>query len=112
MEIHETKVAPMQEAYQEEAEDMESLRTWTVSLSNKRTKQYEPAKNPFPATPYIVASMEIHEISRLNLGRNKGCNNASSISRRSWGYGEFKNVNPQSVQLAHKTPKTVWSSYQ
>ena len=31
----------MQVAYQEDAEDMESLKTWTLSLRNKRTKQYE-----------------------------------------------------------------------
>ena len=39
----------MQVAYQEEAEDMESIKKWTLSLCNKRTKLYEPAKNPFPA---------------------------------------------------------------
>ena len=27
----------MQVAYEEEAEDMESLKTWTLSLCNKRT---------------------------------------------------------------------------
>ena len=79
----------MQVAYEEEAEDMESLKTWTLSLCIKRTKLYEPANNPFLATPYIVPSMEIHAISLLHLGRNKGCTNASSISRRGWGYGEF-----------------------
>ena len=83
----------MQVAYQEEAEDMESVKTWTLSLCNKRTKLYEPAKNPFPSTQYIEPSMEIRANSRLNLGRNKGCTNASSILRRSLGYGEFKNVN-------------------
>ena len=74
---------------------------WARSCGNRESKSpklYEPANNPLPATPYIIPSMEIHAISLLHVGRNKGCTNPSSISRRSWRYGEFKNVNPQSVE--------------
>ena len=50
----------------------------------------------------IVASMEIHVHSRLILARYKGCTNARCILSRSYGHEEFKNVNPFSVQKAHK----------
>ena len=50
----------------------------------------------------IVPSMEIHVNSRLFLARYKGCTNARSILSRSYGHEEFKNVNPFSVQKAHK----------
>ena len=50
----------------------------------------------------IVPWMEIQANSRLNFGRYKGCTNASNISTRSWGYGEFENVIPHSVHRAHK----------
>ena len=50
----------------------------------------------------LVASMEIHVQSRLFLARYKGCTNARCILSRSYGHEEFKNVNPFSVQMAHK----------
>ena len=50
----------------------------------------------------IRPSMEIHANLRLNQARNNGCTNARSIPTRSCGYGEFKNVNPGSVQKAHR----------
>ena len=50
----------------------------------------------------IVPSMEIGVHSRLFLARYKGCTNARCISSRSYGHEEFKNVNPFSVQKAHK----------
>ena len=46
--------------------------------------------------------MEIHVHSRLILARNNGCTNARCILSRSYGHEEFKNVNPFSVQKAHK----------
>ena len=54
----------------------------------------------------IVPSMEIHVYSRLILARYKGCTNARCILSRSYGHEEFKNVNPFSVQKAHKP---VWN---
>ena len=50
----------------------------------------------------IVPSMEIGVHSRLFLARYKGCTNARCILSRSYGYEEFKIVNPFSVQKAHK----------
>ena len=50
----------------------------------------------------IVPSMEIGVHSRLILARYKGCTNARCILPRSYGIAEFKNVNPFSVQKAHK----------
>ena len=46
--------------------------------------------------------MEIRVYSRLFLARYKGCTNARCILSRSYGHGEFENVNPFSVQKAHK----------
>ena len=50
----------------------------------------------------IVPSMEIGIHSRLILARCKGCTNARCILPRSYGLAVFKNVNPFSVQKAHK----------
>ena len=54
----------------------------------------------------IVPSMEIHASSRLILARNNPCTNARSMAARSWGCGEFKNVNTEFVQKAHKPVRT------
>ena len=51
-------------------------------------------------------SMAIRAYSRLILARNKGCTNARCILSRSYGHEEFKNVNPFSVQKAHKAVRT------
>ena len=59
-----------------------------------------------PMQHCIVPSMEIHVYSRLILARYKGCTNARCILSRSYGHEELKNVNPFSVQKAHKT---VWN---
>ena len=50
----------------------------------------------------IVPSMEIRLHSPLILARYKGCTNARCILSRSYGHEEFQNVNPFSVQKAHK----------
>ena len=55
-----------------------------------------------PMQRRIVPSMEIRVHSRLILARYKGCTNARCILSRSYGHEEFKNVNPFSVQKAHK----------
>ena len=55
-----------------------------------------------PMQRSIVPSMEIRAHSRLILARYKGCTNARWILSRSYGHEEFKNVNPFSVQKAHK----------
>ena len=55
-----------------------------------------------PLLRSIAPSMEIREHSLLFLARYKGCTNARCILSRSYGHEEFKNVNPFSVQKAHK----------
>ena len=50
----------------------------------------------------IVPSLEIQMLSRLFLARYKGCTNARCISSRSYVHEEFKNLNPFSLQKAHK----------
>ena len=55
-----------------------------------------------PMRRSIVPSMEIRVHSRLFLARYKGCTIATCILSRSYGHEEFKNVNPFSVQKAHK----------
>ena len=55
----------------------------------------------------IVQSMEIRVHSRLYLARYKGCTNARCILSRSYGHEEFKNVNPLSVQKAHKAVRAA-----
>ena len=49
-----------------------------------------------------VPSMEIRVHLRLILARYKGCTNARFILSRRYGHEEFKNVDPLSVQKAHK----------
>ena len=46
--------------------------------------------------------MEIRVHSPLFLARYKGCTNARFVLSRSYGHEEQKNVNPFSVQKAHK----------
>ena len=55
-----------------------------------------------PLQRRILPSMEIRVHSRLILARYKGCTNARCILSRSCGHEEFINVNPISVQKAHK----------
>ena len=55
-----------------------------------------------PIQRSIVPSMEIRIHSRLILARYKGCTNPRFILSRSYGHEQFKNVNPFSVQKAHK----------
>ena len=50
----------------------------------------------------IVPSMKIRVHWRLFLPRNKGCTDTGCILSRSYGPEAFKNVNPFSVQKAHK----------
>ena len=68
----------------------------------KAHKAVRACKYHRPLQRSIVPSMEIRVHSRLFLARYKGCTNARCILSRSYGHEEFKNVNPFSVQKAHK----------
>ena len=50
----------------------------------------------------IVPSMEIRVQSRQILSGYKSCTNARCILSRSYGHEKFENLNPFSVQRAHK----------
>ena len=71
-------------------------------LVQKAHKAIRAGKYLRPMQRRIVSSMEIRVHSRLILARYKGCTNARCILSRSYGHEEFKNVNPFSVQKAHK----------
>ena len=68
----------------------------------KAHKAVRAAQYLRPLLRSTVPSMEIRVHSRLFLARYKGCTNARIILSRSYGHEEFKNVNPFSVQMAHK----------
>ena len=68
----------------------------------KAYKSVRAAKYLRPLLRSTVPSMEIRVHSRLFLARYKGCTNARCILSRIYGHEEFKNVNPISVQMAHK----------
>ena len=92
----------MQGAYYQEAMGMKkfkNIKSFSVAKAHKavRTSQYHR-----PLLRRLVPSMEIGVHSRLFLARFKGCTNARCILSRSYGNEKFKNVNPFSVQKAHK----------
>ena len=68
----------------------------------KEHKAVQAGQYLHPMQHSIVSSMEIRAHSRLILARYKGCTNTWCILSRSYGHEEFKNVNPFSVQKAHK----------
>ena len=80
-------------------EDFKNLNPFSVQNAHKaeRAGQYLRSIHR-----HIVPSLEIHVHSRLFLARYKGCTNARCILSRSFGHEEFTNLNPFSVQNAHK----------
>ena len=84
-------------------EEFKYLNPFSVQKEHKavRAGQYHR-----PMQRHIGPSMEIRVYSRLFLARYKGCTNARCILSRSYGHEEFQNVNPFSVQKAHKA---VWA---
>ena len=80
-------------------EEFKNVNPFSVQKAHKtaRAGQYLP-----PMQRHIMPSMEIRVHSRLILPRYKGCTNARCILSRSYGHEEFKNVNPFTVQKAHK----------
>ena len=80
-------------------EESKNVNPFSVQKSNKavRAGQYLHSLQR-----RIVPSMEIRVHSRLILARYEGCTNARCTLSRSYVHEEFKNVNPFSVQKAHK----------
>ena len=80
-------------------EEFKNVNPFSVQKAHKVVRA---GKYLRPLQRRIVPSMEIHVNSRLILARNNGCTNARCILSRSYGHEVFKNVNPFSVQKAHK----------
>ena len=73
----------------------------------KAHKSVRAAQYLHPLVRSTVPSKKIRVHSRLFLARYKGCTNARCILSRSYGLEEFKNVNPFSVQKAHKAVRAA-----
>ena len=80
-------------------EEFKYLHSFSVQKSHKEVRAGQYLR---PMQLRIVPSVEIGVHSRIILARYKGCTNASCILPGSYGLAEFKNVNPFSVQKAHK----------
>ena len=80
-------------------EEFKNVNRFSVKKAHKDVRAAQYLR---PLLRSIVQSMEIRVHSPLFLARYKGCTNARCILSRSSGHEEFKNVNPFSVQKAHK----------
>ena len=80
-------------------EEFKNVNPFSVQKAHKAVQAAQYFR---PMLRCTEPSMEIHVHSRLFLARYKGCTNAWCILSRSYGHEEFKNVNPISVQKAHK----------
>ena len=83
-------------------------------IKNVNLFSVQKAHNAVRAAQYFrpllrsaVLPMEIRVHSQLFLARYKGCTNAKCILSRSYGHVELKNVNPFSVQKAHKAVRAA-----
>ena len=81
-------------------EEFENVNIFSVQKAHKAERAGQYLR---PMQRRIVPSMEIRAYSRPILARYKGCTNARCMLSRSYGHEEFKNVNPFSVQKAHKS---------
>ena len=80
-------------------EEFKNVNPFSVQKEHKAVRADQYLR---PMQRRIAPSMEIRVHSRLIPARYKGCTNAGCILSRSYGHEEFKNVNPFSVQKAHK----------
>ena len=81
-------------------EEFQNINPFSVQKAHKavRAGQYHRSLQR-----RIGPSMEIRAHSRLFLSRYKSCTNAMCILSWSYGGEEFQNINPFSVQKAHKS---------
>ena len=85
-------------------EEFKNVDPFSVQRAHKAVRAAQYLR---PMLRSIVLLMAILEHSRLFLARYKGCTNASCILSRSFGHEEFKNINPSSVQKAHKAVRAA-----
>ena len=83
-----------------EHEGFKIVKPFTLQKAHKAVRAGQYLR---PMQRRILPSMEIRVHLRLTLTRYKGCNNARCILSRSYGHEEFINVNPFTVQKAHKS---------
>ena len=84
-------------------EEFKNLNPFSVQKAHKAVRAGQYIR---PLQRRIAPSMEIRVYSRLILAWYKGCTNARCILSRSYGYEEFENVNPFTVEKAHKAVRT------
>ena len=80
-------------------EEFKNVNPFSVQKAHKAVRAGQYLR---PMQRHMLPSMEIRVHSRLFLPRYKGCTNARWLIPRSYAHEEFKNVNPFSVQKAHK----------
>ena len=80
-------------------EESKNVNPFSVQKSNKAVRAGQYLRS---LQRRIVPSMEFRVHSRLILARYRGCTNARCTLSRRYVHEEFKNVNPFSVQKAHK----------
>ena len=80
-------------------EEFKNVNPFSVQKAHKAVQACQYLR---PLQRRTVPSIEIRVYSRLFLTRYKGCRNGRCILSRGYGHEEFKNVNPLSVQNAHK----------
>ena len=85
-------------------EEFKNVNPFSVQSAHKAVRAAQYLR---PMLRSIVLSMAILEYSQLFLARYKGCTNARCILSRSFGHEEFKNINPSSVQMAHKAVRAA-----
>ena len=85
-------------------EEFKNVKPISVQRAHKAVQACQYLR---PLLRGIVQSMEIRVHSPLFLARYKGCTNARFTLSRSYGHEEFKNVNPFSVQKAHKAVRAA-----
>ena len=85
-------------------EEFKNVNPFSVQKAHKAVRA---AQYLHPLRRGIVQSMEIRIHSRYFIARYKGCTNARCILSISYGHEEFKNVNPFSVQKAHKVVRAA-----
>ena len=82
-----------------EHEEIKIVNHFSVQKAHKAVRDGQYLR---PLQRHIVPSMQIRVHSRFFIARNKRCTNARCILSRRHGTEKFKNVNPFSVQKAHK----------
>ena len=85
-------------------EESKNVNPFSVQKSNKAVRAGQYLRS---LQRRIVPSMEFRVHSRLILAQYRGCTNARCILSRSYGHEESTNVNPFSVQKAHKAVRSV-----